>query len=115
MESPAITVLLVRARNGDATAKAELFPAVYRDLEAIARAQVRGQASLEPNGLVNELYLRLAEANLDAVDRKHFFAIAARAMRQILIDRARQRQSEKRGGAHAERVTLTGLAANEAG
>jgi RNA polymerase sigma factor (TIGR02999 family) len=110
-----ITALLVRARDGDAGAKDALFPAVYRDLERIAIAHVRGGASLEPRGLVHELYLRLTSAPLDARDRKHFFAIAALAMRQILVDRARKRQATKRGGEHAERVTLSGLADEDNG
>ena len=110
-----ITALLVAARDGDAAAKDALFPAVYRDLERIAMAQVRGNATLEPRGLVHELYLKLTSGSLDARDRKHFFATAALAMRQILVDRARKRQSQKRGGDHAERVTLSGLANQDNG
>jgi RNA polymerase sigma factor (TIGR02999 family) len=109
-----ITQLLVRARNGEPGAKEALFPAVYRDLENIAKAHVRGGMSIEPRGLVHELYLKLTDATLDARDRKHFFAIAALAMRQILVDRARKRQSQKRGGEHAERVTLSQLANDDA-
>ena len=110
-----ITALLVAARDGDATAKDALFPAVYRDLEKIALAHVRPGATLEPRGLGHELYLRLTSSQLDARDRKHFFAIAALAMRQILVDRARKRKSQKRGGDHAERVTLSGLADEDSG
>ena len=109
-----ITQLLVRVREGDAQAKEALFPAVYRDLENIAKAHVRGGMSIEPRGLVHELYLKLTDAALDARDRKHFYAIAALAMRQILVDRARRRSSRKRGGDHAERVTLSQLASDEA-
>ena len=108
-----ITQLLVRARNGEPGAKEALFPAVYRDLENIAKAHVRGGMSIEPRGLVHELYLKLTDATLDARDRKHFYAIAALAMRQILVDRARKRKSQKRGGEHAERVTLSQLANDE--
>jgi RNA polymerase sigma factor (TIGR02999 family) len=107
-----ITALLVNAREGDSRAKDALFSAVYRDLEAIAKAHVRGGASLEPRGLVHELYLKLTAAPLDAGDRKHFYAIAALAMRQILVDRARKKQSAKRGGQHAQRVTLSALASD---
>lgn len=110
-----ITALLVAARTGDAKAKDALFPAVYRDLERIAMAQVRGNATLEPRGLVHELYLKLTKAQLDARDRKHFFATAALAMRQILVDRARKKQTRKRGGEHAQRVTLSGLADDDSG
>jgi RNA polymerase sigma factor (TIGR02999 family) len=107
--APDITALLARVRDGDAEARDALFPAVYRDLEVIANAHVRrGGASLEPRGLVHELYLKLLAAPLDARDRKHFFATAALAMRQILVDRARRRRAAKRGG-DALRVTLSEL------
>src|SRR3954464_11418690 len=105
-----ITKLLVAARDGDRAAHDALFPAVYRDLEKIAMAHARPGATLEPRAPVPELYLRLTTAPLEARDRKHFFAIAALAMRQILVDRARKRNSQKRGGEHAERVTLSALA-----
>jgi RNA polymerase sigma factor (TIGR02999 family) len=116
----AVTALLERVRDGDVRARDELFPLVYRDLELIAQAYVgrsggpggRG-ATLEPRGLVHELYLRLVGAKLEARDRKHFFAIAALAMRQILVDRARKRRSDKRGGADAIQVTLSGLRDDE--
>lgn len=114
-DDPDITALLVAARGGDAAAKDALFPAVYRDLERIAMAQVRPDGTLEPRGLVHELYLRLISAPLEARDRKHFFATAALAMRQILVDRARKRAAQKRGGANAERVTLSGLAETDSG
>jgi RNA polymerase sigma factor (TIGR02999 family) len=108
-----ISALLLRMRGGDVHARDELVPLVYRDLEAIARAYVRSpDRSIEPQGLVHELYLRLADGALDARDRKHFFAVAALAMRQILVDRARRRRAAKRGG-DAVQVTLTGLASDE--
>jgi RNA polymerase sigma factor (TIGR02999 family) len=114
MGSPAaadITTLLGRVGEGAPGAREALLPLVYRELEAIARGYVRrGPASIEPGELVHELYLRLAAAQLAARDRKHFYAIAALAMRQILADRARRRRSAKRGGG-VEHVTLTGLAA----
>src|SRR5262249_20220743 len=85
------------------------------ELEAIAQAYVSpSRASIEPCELVHELYLRLAAAPLAARDRKHFYAIAALAMRQILADRARRRRAAKRGG-DAVRVTLTGLAGGDGG
>jgi RNA polymerase sigma factor (TIGR02999 family) len=105
-----ITALLGRVRDGDEAARAELLPLVYKDLEAIARGYVHPAASLKPRGLVHELYLRLANAPVEANDRKHFYTIAALAMRQILADRARKRKAAKRGGADAVRVTLSGLA-----
>jgi RNA polymerase sigma factor (TIGR02999 family) len=106
-----ITALLDRAREGDEQARKSLVPLVYGELETIARAYLRGSdTSLEPQGLVHELYLRLASSQLDANDRKHFFAAAALAMRQILVDRARKRGAAKRGG-NAVRVTLSGMPA----
>src|SRR5262249_478259 len=101
-DGPDITALLVRARAGEG--RDQLFDAVYRGLENVAKAAVRGGASLEPRGLVHELYLRLTQSPLEARDRKHFYAIAALAMRQILVDRARKRQSAKRGGPSKEQV-----------
>lgn len=113
MGSPAaaeITALLGRVGDGAPGAREALLPLVYRELEAIARGYVkRAPASIEPGELVHELYLRLAGGHLAARDRKHFYAIAALAMRQILADRARRRRSAKRGGV-AVRVTLSGLA-----
>lgn len=106
-----ITVLLGRVRDGDSAARDELLPLVYKDLEQIARAYVNPAASLEPRGLVHELYLKLVSSPIDARDRKHFFAIAALAMRQILTDRARKRRAGKRGGDQVQ-VTLSGLADN---
>lgn len=107
-----ITALLGRVRDGDPAARDQLLPLVYRDLEAIARAYVQPGASLEPRGLVHELYLKLASASLDAADRKHFFVIAALAMRQILADRARRKHAVKRGKGGV-RVTLTGIAEDD--
>lgn len=108
-----ITVLLERVRGGDGAARDELLPLVYKDLEAIAKAYVNPAASLEPRGLVHELYLKISSAPLDARDRKHFFAIAALAMRQILTDRARRRRAGKRGGDQVQ-VTLSGMSDGEA-
>lgn len=105
-----ITALLHRIGEGDQQARDALLPLVYRELEAIARAYVSPSASLEPRGLVHELYLKLSSSPVAARDRKHFYSIAALAMRQILADRARRRRAAKRGG-DALRVTLTGLAA----
>lgn len=103
-----ITVLLGRLRDGDGSARDRLLPLVYADLEKIARAYARADVSLESRGLVHELYLRLSSTPLDARDRRHFYAISALAMRQILVDRSRRRRAAKRGGV-AERVTLSGL------
>jgi RNA polymerase sigma factor (TIGR02999 family) len=105
-----ITALLGRVGQGEPGAREALLPLVYSELEAIAQGYLSpGRSSIEPCELVHELYLRLASAPLAARDRKHFYAIAALAMRQILTDRARRRRAAKRGG-DAVQVTLTGLA-----
>ena len=105
-----ITELLGRMRHGDGAARDALVPLVYRDLEMIAAAYARQRdVTLDSRGLVHELYMRLAVSPLDARDRKHFFAVAALAMRQILADRARRKRATKRGG-DAMRVTLSGVA-----
>ncbi|MBL0217291.1 MAG: sigma-70 family RNA polymerase sigma factor [Myxococcales bacterium] len=108
-----ITALLGRMHGGDAAARDALLPLVYKELEQIARAYVNPAASLEPRGLVHELYLKLVSSPVEARDRKHFYAIAALAMRQILADRARRRKAAKRGGPEKVQVTLSGLAEEE--
>lgn len=97
-----VTMLLVRAGEGDATATAELLPLVYDELRELAAKHLGGERAshtLQPTALVHEAYLRLvgpAEVNWDS--RAHFFGAAARAIRRILIDYARARDSDKRGG-----------------
>ena len=97
-----VTELLRAARSGDAAAAEALYRAVYGDLKRIARRQLgrRDAAStLTTTALVHEAYLRLARpGSLDLNDRTHFFSLAARAMRQILVDHARKRMADKRGG-----------------
>jgi RNA polymerase sigma factor (TIGR02999 family) len=97
-----LTKLLAAASAGDAPAAERLFAAVYADLRRIARRQRAGQpagATLSTTALVHEAYLRLARpGNLSLNDRTHFFAVAARAMRQIVVDHARRSNAEKRGG-----------------
>ena len=106
-----VSILIGRLSAGETEARDQLLPLVYDDLEAIARAYTHTRASShDPRGLVHELYLRLASAPLEPRDRKHFFAIAALAMRQILVDRARRKRAAKRGG-DTERVPLSGLTA----
>ncbi|HEY0478108.1 MAG TPA: ECF-type sigma factor [Kofleriaceae bacterium] len=109
-QASSVSILIGRLRDGEAEARDALVPLVYDELEAIARAYTHTtRTSLDPCGLVHELYLRLVSTPLEPRDRKHFFAIAALAMRQILVDRARRKRAAKRGG-DAERVPLTGLA-----
>jgi RNA polymerase sigma factor (TIGR02999 family) len=102
-ESPAeITTLLRAWRQGDEGAFERLTPLVYDELRRRARAYLRGERpnhTLQPTALVNEVYLRIVEVDqVDWHDRAHFFALAARQMRRILVDSARARRYRKRGG-----------------
>lgn len=95
-----ITSLLAAWEAGDEEARDELFPLVYEELHSLARRQgYRQGETLRPTALVHEVYLRLADKETITVkDRHHFFALAATAMRQIIIDLARRRLAAKRGG-----------------
>jgi len=97
-----VTDLLVQWSKGDDAALAELTPLVYEELRRVAHQHLSGQRpdhTLQTTALVNEVYLRLADqTNPRWQDRAHFFAVAARAMRQILVSYARSQQSQKRGG-----------------
>lgn len=104
-----ITRLLAAARAGEADAVDRLLPLVYDELRRMARRQIAneyGVVTLAPTDLVHEAYLKLAGGRLSADDRAHFLSIAARAMRQVLVDQARRRRSQKRG-AGAAPVTLS--------
>ncbi|MBB6063905.1 RNA polymerase sigma factor (TIGR02999 family) [Pseudoxanthomonas broegbernensis] len=98
-------------RRGDLTARDRLVDAVYPELRAIAQRQLRnerGGHTLQATALVNEAYLRLS--GLDRIqwrDRVHFVHLAARVMREVLVDHARRRSAQKRDG--GERVSLTAL------
>jgi RNA polymerase sigma factor (TIGR02999 family) len=113
-----ITALLARWKRGEVAARDELMALVYGELRRMAAARLRGAgpgASLQPTALVHEVYLRLAGS--DAAqwnDRAHFFAVASRAMRQIVVDAARRRESLKRGGGEVL-VTLDDAIAADAG
>jgi RNA polymerase sigma factor (TIGR02999 family) len=104
-----ITRLLHRWQVGDREALGALASAAYGDLRAIAAGYLRRERSghtLQATGLVNELYLRLAQIrSVQIEDRRHFYAFAAQLMRLILIDHARQARAGKRPGSHA-RVPL---------
>jgi len=97
-----ITDLLVAQREGDREAFGRLVPLVYPELRRIARAQLAGHrrgALLDTTALVHEAYLKLVDqTRVRAGDRAHFFALAARTMRQIVVNFARRRGTEKRGG-----------------
>ena len=97
-----ITTLLVAWGQGDETALQQLIPLVHRELHQIARRCLKGERAghtLQPTALVNEAYLRLVDVRrMSWQDRTHFFAMSARLMRRVLVDFARSRKYQKRGG-----------------
>lgn len=103
-----VTRLLVEWRRGDEAALARLIPIVYNELQRVARACLRNEQShhtLQTTALVHEAYLRLVGLDRMALkNRTHFFAMAARLMREILVDHARRKNALKRGT-----VTMPGL------
>jgi RNA polymerase sigma factor (TIGR02999 family) len=104
-----VTRLLRAARGGDRGALDRVVPLVYAELRALARHQLgreHGARTLHATDLVHEAYLKLAGGPVRAADRTHFLAIAARAMRQVLVDHARARRAAKRGLGW-ERTTLS--------
>ena len=112
MTSPtpgAVTQLLARSQAGSTAALEELVPLVYAELRRIAGRYVRRERaghSLQATALVHEAYIRLLkDEDLTFENRAHFLGIAARSMRQILVEHARARDAEKRGG-ERQRVTL---------
>jgi RNA polymerase sigma factor (TIGR02999 family) len=112
-----ITELLVAWRNGDEGALAQLMPEVHGELHRIARRCMRGERaghSLQATALVNEAYVRLVDTRqVRWQDRTHFLAVSARLMRRVLVDHARARLYQKRGGG-APKLTLTdGLAGSD--
>jgi len=96
------TDLLVAWSNGDQSAFDKLVPLVYQELHALARRYMRSERSdhtLQATALVNEAYVRLIDVNrIRWQNRSHFFAVAAQTMRRILVEFARQRHRQKRGG-----------------
>jgi RNA polymerase sigma factor (TIGR02999 family) len=98
-----VTGLLVAWERGDDEALRRVAPLVYEDLRAIAAAKLRNERSghtLQPTALVHEAYLRLSEQRRRQwKERRQFFAVASRLMRQVLVDHARARGAAKRGGA----------------
>ncbi len=103
-----VTHLLARARAGDNAALSAAYTAIYDELKRAARQQLRRMRDdFQTTALVHEAYMKLAGgAQLAAVDRNHLLALSARAMRQVLVDDARARKADKRGGGQ-EALTLT--------
>src|ERR1051326_4173821 len=107
--SPEVTQLLRAWGDGDLAAREQLIPLVYEELRRVARHHLRRERpghSLQTSALINEAYLRLVDQQVPWQSRAHFFGIAARLMRQILVDHARARQSSKRGGSQ-QRLALS--------
>jgi len=102
--SPNITVILERWNRGEQHALDELVPVIYKELRRLAGHYLRRERhdhTLQPTALINEVFLRLlGDQDVKWQNRAHFFGVAARLMRQILVDHARARQAAKRGGRH---------------
>src|SRR6476660_5012026 len=104
-----VTEILQAAQEGDQDAAARLLPFVYDELRKLAQtrmAKLSPGDTIQPTALVHEAYLRLVgKNNLHLANQRHFFFVAARAMRDILVERARSKAGPKRGG-DRKRVTL---------
>lgn len=114
-----VTDWLLAWRGGDSSALDQLVPVVMHELKRLARRHLRGERtnhSLQTTALVHEAYLRLVDLNrVQWQDRAHFFAMSARLMRQILVDHARTRQAQKRGGARVDATLDDDIPAAERG
>ncbi len=100
-QTTGVTRLLLKWREGDTEALEKLTPIVYGELRRLARYYMRGERSghvLQTTALVHEAYLKLVGLDLGWRGRVHFFAVAARLMRRVLVDYARERDAAKRGG-----------------
>jgi RNA polymerase sigma factor (TIGR02999 family) len=109
VENVHITRLLKRWSGGETDAREELLPLVYQRLRRLAEHQLQGETpghTLQPTALVNEAFMRLDQGSIDWNDRRHFYALAARTMRRVLVDHARGRRRARRGGDFT-RVTLS--------
>src|SRR4029453_7992400 len=97
-----VPALLARARSGDSSALANVFPLIYDELRRLAQQQLQREPdghTLSPTALVHEAYMRLIDySRMEWRGRAHFMAVAATAMRRILVDHARSHRSIKRGG-----------------
>jgi len=103
-----VTRLLHQWRDGDREALDRLVPLVYDELYELARQRLRGERpghTIQATALVNEVYTRLVDMELSLEDRTHFRAIAARTMRHVLVDHARAKGRDKRGGG-AQQISL---------
>jgi RNA polymerase sigma-70 factor (ECF subfamily) len=115
MSTDDVTALLVRWRRGSAEAGDELMEKVQGELRRIAAGYLRGERTghtLQPTAVVNEAYMRLVpQRGVHWENRSHFFGIAARMMRRVLVDHARKRRAAKRDGLADEPISISGVAA----
>jgi RNA polymerase sigma-70 factor (ECF subfamily) len=112
MQTPVgITQLLIRWNNGDQLALEKLMPLVYGELRRLASNYLRRERqghTLQPTALVNEAYIRLVDQrSANWQNRAQFYGIAAQLMRRILVDHARSKHAEKRGGSAQQRLSIT--------
>ena len=119
MSTDDVTALLVRWRRGSAEAGDELMEKVQGELRRIAAGYLRGERAghtLQPTAVVNEAYMRLVpQRGVHWENRAHFFGIAARMMRRVLVDHARKRRAAKRDGLSDEPLSISGVPAPAAG
>lgn len=110
--SPELTLMLAKAAKGDDAATAELLPLIYNELRDLAGSFFKREDSdhtLQPTALVHEAFIKLTGSNqTEWESRAHFFAVAAKAMRQFLSNYSRRKKTAKRGGGR-QRITLSGL------
>ncbi|PAU93629.1 RNA polymerase subunit sigma-70 [Aliifodinibius salipaludis] len=101
-EKSEVTKLLVKVQKGDGEAYDQLFPLIYSELKRLAYSKLQDEhndITVSETELVHEVYLKMVDqTSIKANDKNHFLAIAARCMRQILIDHARKKKAKKRGG-----------------
>jgi len=108
LDNTAITRLVTEWSAGNGEARDALFPIIYERLRQLARSQFRqapARCTLQPTALVNEAFIKLDQSGWQVENRRHFFALVARVMRQVLVNHARAAGREKRGGEQI-RVTL---------
>jgi RNA polymerase sigma factor (TIGR02999 family) len=104
-----ITQLFAAWRQGDDSAVSQIVPILYEELHAIASRAMGGErrrGTLQTTALIHEAYLRLVGSDVEWQGRGHFLGLAAQTMRRVLVDHARARQRDKRGGSDAEPITL---------
>ena len=117
MDADALAETLKGVAAGEAGALERILPVVYQELRRLAASYLRGERAghtLQPTALAHEAYLRLVGRQIAWQGRHHFRAVAARAMRAILVDHARRRNADKRGGGEAPLSLDTGMLAADA-